>query len=112
MDYRIVKDETDGLILEIAEPYDLLATFFATDIQQDPKLCQYYLERVTKVLEGDSYHTDLTGNAHTVTVTPVTANIKSLFDDTANPAEIKTVLFKEILEQWYDTLLKDINSNP
>lgn len=111
MDYRIVEDETDGLILEISEPYDLLATFFATDIQQDPELCQYYLERVTKVLDGESFHTDLTGNAHTVTVTPVTTTIASLFDDTAKPVEINTVLLKKILEQWHDTLLKKANSD-
>lgn len=112
MEYRIAEDKTDGLILEVAEAYDLLATFFAADIQQDPELCQYYLERVTKVLDGESFHTDLTGNAHTVTVTPATATIASLFDDTAEPVEIKTGLLKKILEQWYDSLLKKNNSNP
>lgn len=112
MDYRIVEDKTDGLILEIAEPYDLLATFFATDIQQDPELCKYYLKRVTKVLDGDSFHTDLTGNAHTVTVTEKVTTIASLFDDTVKPVEINTVLLKEILEQWHDTLLIKNNSNP
>ncbi len=100
MDYRIVEDKTDGLILEIAEPYALLATFFATDIQQDPEICQYYLERVQKVLDGDSYHTDLTGNAHAVTVTSVTTTIASLFDETQKPLEIKTHLFEEILTKW------------
>ncbi len=107
MDYRIVEDKTDGLILEIAGPYDLLATFFATDIQQDPELCQYYLERVNKVLDGESYHTDLTGNAHTVTLTEKVTTIASLFDDMATPVEIRTDLFKEILEAWYDKLLID-----
>ena len=100
MDYRIVEDKTDGLILEIAEPYALLATFFATDIQQDPEICQYYLERVQKVLDGDSYHTDLTGNAHTVTVTKTATIIESLFDDTAEPVEIETTFFKAVLEKW------------
>jgi len=97
----------DGeLILEIAGPYDLLATFFAADIQQDPELCRYYLDRVTKVLDGESFHTDLTGNAHSVTVTKTTTIVTSLFDHGAAPAEIETDRFKEVLEKWHEILLK------
>ena len=109
MDYRIVKDETGGWMLKVAEPYSLLATFFSADVQQDPELCQYYLERVTKVLDGESLHTHLTGNAHTVTVTRVTSTISSLFDETATSVEIDTVLLREILEQWGENLLKSSN---
>lgn len=110
MDYRIVEDKTAGLILEAEEPYALLATFFATDVQQDPELCQYYLKRINKVLDGKSFQTDLTGNAHTVMVTPVTTTITSLFNDTAKPVEINTLLIKKILERWVERLLNDSNN--
>lgn len=85
--------------------YDLLGQFLESDIQGSIAFCQEILDKVEEITSGKIDYWEVTGNAHTLVLSPGSACIESLFDDTSESLKIQTVQLKKVLEDWMAFLI-------
>jgi RPA family protein len=98
------RDDTGLLRAKAADKDRLLAVFLETDIQEDKAMAAELLKQINILRKGKKRRYETSGNAHTITLTPKTVSIASLFDEEARPYRIDLSLFQKALTQWTDEI--------
>ena len=98
------RDDTGLLRARTADKDRLLAVFLETDIQEDTEMAAELLKQIKVLQKGGKKRYETSGNAHTITMTPKTVTIESLFDEEMQPFRMKLALFQDILTRWADEI--------
>ncbi|RTZ98111.1 MAG: hypothetical protein DSY89_09975 [Deltaproteobacteria bacterium] len=98
------RDDTGLLRARTADKDQALAVFLETDIQEDTALVAELLKQIKLLKKGKKKRYQSSGNAHTVTLTPKTATLESLYDDEAPRYRLKLSHFQDVLTRWTDNI--------
>jgi uncharacterized protein YacL (UPF0231 family) len=82
----------------------VIAGFLESDLQDSTRAAHEVLRAIDDVESGRETSWEMTGNAHTLTLTPDGASIVDEMDDEAEPYILSLAAFREVLADWVSFL--------
>lgn len=82
----------------------VVAGFLESDLQGSARAAHEVLRALDEVESGREESWELTGNAHTLSLTPGGATILDEMDDEAEPYELSLAKLREVVADWLSFL--------